>query len=92
MREIKTPKQWHESKLCLNEFLQVGDLVDEDMADYFLCVLPPATHSQFMIQMGEPYSHVNGRPTFATIKKTAAGWEYRGNCHIRQTTEPTRNS
>lgn len=89
---MKTRKGWAESGLNLNEFLQVGDLVDEDMADYFLCVLPPATHSMFMIQIGEPYSHVNGRPTFATIKKTAAGWEYRGNCHARQTIEPLSKS
>ena len=87
-KRIKTRKQWGESKLDLGKFLQVGDLVDEDMAEYFLCVMPPATHSQFMLQIGEPYSHVNGRPTFATLKKTAEGWRYCGNCHIRQTTEP----
>lgn len=87
----KTREQWRGSGLCLNEFLQVGDLVDEDMADYFLCVLPPATHSSLLIQIGEPYSHVNGKPTFATIKKTADGWEYRGNCHIREPREPQKS-
>jgi hypothetical protein len=91
-KTIKTRKQWGESRQNLNEFLQVGDLVDEDMADYFLCVLPPATHLSALIQVGEPYSHVNGRPTFPTIKKTAEGWQYRGNCHIRQTSEPIKNS
>lgn len=87
-KPIKTREQWRESKQNLKEFLQVGDLVDIDMADYFLCVMPPATHLMNIIQIGEPYSHVNGRPTFATIKKTAEGWEYCGNCHARQTTEP----
>jgi hypothetical protein len=85
---MKTREQWGQSHLSLNQFLQVGDLVDEAMADYFLEVLPPATQNSNLIQVGEPHSDVNGRPTFPTLKKTAAGWQYCGNCHIRQTVEP----
>jgi hypothetical protein len=87
-KPVKTRAGWGESKLNLNQYLQVGDLVDEDMADYFLGVLPPAHYSSTVIQVGEPYSHVQGRPTFPTISKSAEGWRYRGNCHIRQTSEP----
>jgi hypothetical protein len=85
---MKTLNQWHGSKLDLGKFLQIGDLVDEEMADYFLGVLPPAFYSSSLIQIGEPYSHIQNRPTFATIAKTAEGWQYRGNCHLRQTSEP----
>lgn len=86
--DLKTLEQWRASGLCLNEFLQVGDLIDSEFADYFLCVLPPATYLTSLIQVGEPYSHINGRPTFPTIQKTPLGWMYRGNCHLRQSIQP----
>ena len=85
---MKTMEQWHESRQNLGEFIQIGDLVSEDVADYFLCVLPPACMTGGIIHIGEPNSHVNGRATYATIKRTPEGWVYCGNCHRGQTTEP----
>lgn len=85
---MKTKNQWDESRLDLGNFLRIGDVVDEEMADYFLCVLPPACMTGGIIQIGEPNSHVNGRATYATIKRTPEGWVYCGNCHRGQATEP----
>lgn len=42
-------KNW---KGDLEEYLQVGDLVDQEMVDYFINVLPPAYMSGSLIQMG----------------------------------------
>ena len=85
---MKTMEGWHESKVDLGKYLQIGDVVEEEMADYFLCVLPPACMTGGILQIGEPNSHVNGRATYATIKRTSEGWIYCGNCHRGQTTEP----
>jgi len=82
----KTRAGWRESRLDLDRYLQVGDLVDEEMYDYFLNVLPPACYGDRLVQIGEPHDHVNGRATFATLKKTADGWVYCGHCY-RRTTE-----
>jgi hypothetical protein len=82
---VKTYEEWDGS---LNEYLQVGDIVDEEMADHFINVLPPATMNSQCIQMGEPYSHVNGKATFSTLKGSKDGWVYVGNCHRGETEEP----
>ena len=85
---MKTLKEWDDSHLNLDQFLMIGDVVDEEIADYFLGVLPPACMSGVIIQIGEPCSHVDGRPTYATIKRTPEGWVYCGRCYQGKTTEP----
>ena len=85
---MKTKAGWDESRLNLDKYLQIGDEVDEEMADYFLGVLPPAYYSSSIIQIGEPCSHVNGRPTYSTIEKIDGKWRYRGHCHCKQREEP----
>lgn len=70
----------------LDEYLQVGDVVDEEMADYFLNVLPPAAWTSNLIQIGEPYNHVMGRPTFSTLKKENGVWIYAGHCFCGEST------
>ena len=81
----KTRDGWAESHLDLSRYLQIGDVVDETMAEYFLCVLPPAYCTSKLIQIGEPYSHANGAETYSTIELTAEGWVYRGHCHKGKT-------
>jgi hypothetical protein len=81
----KTRAGWRESNLDLSHYLQIGDVVDEEMADYFLCVLPPACYTSKLIQIGEPYSHAGGAETYSTIERTADGWVYRGHCHHGET-------
>ncbi len=79
---IKTYANW---KGDLEDYLQIGDVVDEEMADHFLNVLPPACWTAKIIQIGEPNSHVGGKATYATLEKTSQGWVYRGNCHRGET-------
>jgi len=77
---MKTKKDWDGSGQDLTHFLQVGDLVDEDMYWFFIEVLPPACFSSRCVQIGEAYSHnEHGRLTFATLTHTADGWQYAGN-------------
>ena len=87
-RAIKTLEQWNKSSQTLDEFLQVGDAVDDEMADYFVGVLPPACMTGHVVQIGEPASHVDGRPTYATLHRAYVGmpWVYAGNCHRGQFT------
>lgn len=85
---VKSAQGWHSDRRDLGEFLKVGDYVDQEMADYFLGVLPPACMTGGIIQIGEPHSHVNGRATFATIRETVNGWQYCGNCYRGQVEEP----
>jgi hypothetical protein len=85
-RAIKTLEQWNKSRQTLDEFLQVGDVVDDAMADYFVGVLPPACMTGHIVQIGEPVSDVGGRPTYATLHRAYVGmpWVYAGNCHRGQ--------
>ena len=76
---MKTYKEWNVSKLPLSQFLSIGDEVCEDIAEYFLCCLPPVTWKNNIIQMGEAYSHTsNGLPTYLTIEKSGGSWVYTG--------------
>lgn len=75
---MKTMIEWHESKKCLSEFLQVGDEVSESIKDYFLEVLPPITWKSKAIQMGEPYSCNSDGNTYATIENINGKWIYTG--------------
>jgi len=85
---MKDMAGWHESRLDLGKYLQIGDAVSEDMATYFLEVLPPACWRETLIQIGEPHDHVNGRATFATIYKRGGKWIFAGYCHRGEFTEP----
>jgi hypothetical protein len=82
-RTIKTLDQWNKCRQTLDEFLQIGDAVDDEMADYFVGVLPPACMTGQVVQIGEPVSDVDGRPTYATLHRAYVGrpWVYVGNCH-----------
>ena len=76
---MKTKKEWDDSKKCLNEFLEVGDVVDEGIYYYFLEVLPPAYVSANCIQIGEPYAYSTEGPNFPTLVKKDGQWIYAGN-------------
>ena len=89
---IKTYADWNGSGKDLSQFLAIGDAVDEQMYYYFLEVLPPATNLSNLIQIGEPNSHVNNRPTFSTLKRVNGQWIYCGHCHRGQTEEPVSDA
>ncbi|MGC5326994.1 hypothetical protein [Brevibacillus sp. SYSU BS000544] len=80
---MKCLRDW---KGSLNEYLSIGDLVDDEFVDHFLNVMPPACWTSQVIQLGEPHSHINGKATFATLKRTPEGWRYAGHCYRGQTT------
>jgi hypothetical protein len=68
------------------DYVAVGELVDEAMVDYFSEVVPPAYLTGSMVQCGEPYAHVDGKPTFTTFTKVNEGaWRYCGTCYFGQT-------
>ena len=75
---MKTKTQWDKSKQNLSDFLQVGDVVDEEMKDYFIEVLPPACMSSRCIQIGEPFTHNAKGPMFETLIRGPDGWTYAG--------------
>jgi hypothetical protein len=82
-RELKTRADWDASRCNLDTFLQVGDYVDEAMAEYFIGVLPPAHWTADLIQIGEPSSHVKGKPTYATLhRRYGEPWQYCGDCYL----------
>lgn len=76
---MKTYQEWMKSHKNLSEFLQVGDVVDEEMYFYFLEVLPPACMSSRCVQIGEPYSHDEGGPLYDTLIKKNDQWIYAGH-------------
>ena len=86
----KTMAAWHEAHVDLGRFLEIGDAVAEDMVDYFLGVLPPATWREALIQIGEPHSHIRNRATFATICKKGQVWYWAGNCYLGESEEPAQ--
>ncbi len=71
----------------LDKYLEIGDLVDDRIVKHFYEVMPPAWHTETVIQLGEPYSIVGYEATFSTIKRTPEGWMYVGHC-FRGKTEP----
>lgn len=74
---MKTHEEWSGS---LESYLKIDDLVDNNFVDYFVAVRTPACMNNQVIQMGESHSEIDGRSTYPTLKKTAAGWRYAGNC------------
>ncbi|MGO4697702.1 hypothetical protein AB4Z50_25785 [Paenibacillus sp. 2TAB26] len=78
-------KKYEDWKGNMDDFLKIGDEVDEEFYDYFLNVLPPASWTSSLVQIGEPHSHVGGRATYATIAKVDGKWIYRGHCHRGET-------
>lgn len=74
----------------LGQYLSIGDEVDEEMVQYFINILPPATMNGELVQMGEPFSHEYDskgelRATYPTLKSNSqygegCRWYYAGNC------------
>lgn len=74
---VKTYEQWEGD---LSEYLQVGDYVDEAMVDHFVNVVPPATFTSLLIQLGEARCQVDGKSVYPTLRNTSQGWQYVGCC------------
>lgn len=83
--KMKTFADW---KGDLHDYLQIGDHVDDEMFQHFLNVLPPAYWSDQVLQIGEPYSHVDGNSTYPTLRKEKNYWVYTGHCFKGQSEQP----
>ncbi len=74
---MKTYQEW---KGSLKNYLTIGDRVDDEMYYHFLNVMPPATNRSNLLQVGEPYSHVDGKATYTTFFHDGISWVYMGEC------------
>ncbi|MEK3868046.1 MULTISPECIES: hypothetical protein [Paenibacillus] len=77
---MKTYKNWTGN---LREYLNVNDLVDEEMVNHFTNVSPSILTGD-LIQIGEPQGIVEGHYLYLTLIKTPDGWRYAGCCHYGQ--------
>lgn len=68
---MKTLEQWKESRKPFDEFANAGDIVSEEIVNYFLEVVPPRTHRPNCVQCGEPIDIVNGKNTDTTFVCTS---------------------
>ena len=90
--EIKTLDGWHQfaeenKEGSWDKYCKPGDLVDEEVYDYFLDILPPHSMKRGYLQVGEPYSHRQNpatgkwQATFSTFVQVGKGvWRWCGNC------------
>lgn len=99
-KEIKTEAGWNryaaglEFQSSFDDYVKVGDKVDEMFVDYFMDLLPPVCMRNDCSQIGEPHSQriddVTGKCqcTFGTFKKISDGvWEFCGNCFLGENKE-----
>ena len=83
---IKTFKDWMESSCnTLNEFVKPGDIVDEEMYNHFLNIMPPLIFSSTLLQVSEPCDYLQGGNTYITFQKENGNWIYKGECHKNKT-------
>lgn len=60
--EIKTLNGWTDfadrtGRTGIYDYLRKGDIVEENLVDYFMNVMPPRAMSYGCLQVGEPHSH-----------------------------------
>lgn len=73
-----------------------GDLVDEEVVEEFVGLLPPTTLRGNLVQVGEPYSCQydpdtdRWRSTYTTFAKVDGKWTYCGKCFVGKNEEPRR--
>ena len=78
---MRTYKEWVESGVgSFTNYAKVGDIVDEEIFDFFIETMPPETMNSKMVQMGEAYDHngTNGKARFLTLEKINNQWVYTG--------------
>ncbi len=91
----KTLDDWRKSSYTyFEDFCKPGDLVGEDIVNYFANSVPPITLKECLIQSGEPFSHEldvednKFKATYITFEKTDGCWQYKGNCFKNKTQQP----
>lgn len=82
----KTMEEWNSSGITeFDDYVGLGDEVDEEIVDNYLGLVPPACHTKRLVQMGDPVEHLpnaNGRyeAVYMTFEKVDGKWYYRGYC------------
>lgn len=68
---MKTMKDYFNSNAnYFEEFFMYGDIVGEDVVSEFRNCIPPVTDNAYLMQMGEPFSHIDGKATYMTFENT----------------------
>lgn len=88
--ELKTLAEWQDCGLNLNDFVAVGDKVDNALADEQMNCLPPLIMKHGYFQVGEPYNQEQDesgkwRSTWATFVQNGPNWTYCGLCFANDT-------
>ena len=84
---------WYGSGLNLDEYLAVGDEVDEDLVNEQMNCVPPHVMKAGYLQVGEPYADAldersepeRYRPVYATLAMDGLRWLYMGHCFTGDT-------
>lgn len=85
IKKIKTYKEW---KGDITEYLNINDIVDNEIIEHFRNVLPPKTDTSYTLQGGEAYDHILDDKTnkykgiYITFNKENGNWIYKGICFI----------
>lgn len=79
MKEVKTYQGWEGD---INDYLQVGDLVDFQMVAFFLRSLPIVCENDVIQVRQSVKVYINGKKEYVypTLMQIEEGWIYAGNC------------
>mgnify|MGYP003632803834 CR=1 FL=1 len=77
--KIKTYKEWIKSEHMLDDYLVVGDIVDNELILWACEVLPPKTDTKTCVQMCEADDFKGGMPRYTTFRKISNKWVYTGS-------------
>ena len=82
----KSLQDWKDSGLrTFEEYFQPGDIVTEDLVEYFVNILPPRTCYAGFVQAGEAFSHEKNdkgiyKAIYVTFVKPKGQWVFAGWC------------
>jgi len=71
-------------KTSIDENFKPGDYFDENIAWDLINSVPPKNLDWGYFQLGEPHSHVDGKPTYLTLVKANEQpefWRFLGYCY-----------
>ena len=95
--DVKEMTDWTDD---FSKQFHAGDLVDQEIVDYFRDVLPPRSMDLGYLQVGEPHSHVPDsegryRATYATFNiydREQRVWSFCGYCYGDELKEPKKQT
>lgn len=92
----KTLDEWKKSTdEIFADFCKPGDIVNQDIINYFINSLPPICIGENFVQAGGVFVHILDKgdnlfkPTYTTFEKEDGKWVYKGNCFARKNVDMT---